>query len=130
MIRVSEEDVGSLDSCGETLSSGPRGQIALGFPEKSMLIRNNRDSVLSEGDLGIVTLIWVQLCFPQGLQAKGYTGPQRKGGEDIKSRGLAMLPLSPPQIQFSCLYLEKVVPNPSYILLSPFRKLPSSGALV
>lgn len=41
--RVSEEDVGSLDYM-ETPCSGPRGQVALGFPEKHMLIRNNRDN--------------------------------------------------------------------------------------
>lgn len=57
MFGVSEEDVGSLDYCEEAPSSGPRGQMALGFQEKSMLIRNNRDLVLSAGNLSRVILI-------------------------------------------------------------------------
>lgn len=47
------------------------------------------------------------------------------GGEDSKSQGLVMLPLSPLQTQFPCLYLEEVVPNPSYIPLSPISQAPT-----
>lgn len=93
-----------------------------------MLTRNNRGLVLSADNLSRVKLIWTLL--PTGTPGKRYTGHRgRERGEDSRSQGLAMLPLPPLQTQFPCLYLDEVVPNPSYIPPTPFHKLPPSGGL-
>lgn len=61
--------------------------MALVFPQKSMLTRNNRDSVLSADNLTRVMLVWTLL--PRGTPGKRYTG--HRGWVEKTARAKAWL---------------------------------------
>lgn len=97
MFGVSEEDVGSLDYCGEAPSSGPRGQTALGFQEKSMLIRNSRDLVLSAGNLSRVNSSGSRSASHRDSRQEIHR-TQREGQEPARAKAWLCFLFLPPDL--------------------------------